>query len=97
MTSSPQRVALVTGAARGIGLATARRFLAEGWRVALLDIQGELLRNALRGLADPDNTLALPCDVSDEARVGHAWMKWQDALAGSTRWSTMRELRRSRR
>jgi len=40
MTSSTQRVALVTGAARGIGLATARRFLAEGWRVALLDIQG---------------------------------------------------------
>jgi NAD(P)-dependent dehydrogenase (short-subunit alcohol dehydrogenase family) len=40
--------------------------------VALLDIQGELLRNALRGLADPDNTLALPCDVSDEAQVGNA-------------------------
>jgi NAD(P)-dependent dehydrogenase (short-subunit alcohol dehydrogenase family) len=78
MTSSPQKVALVTGAARGIGLATARRFLAEGWRVALLDIQGELLRNALRGLADSDNTLALPCDVSDEAQVGHA----MDEVAG---------------
>ena len=78
MASSPQKVALVTGAARGIGLATARRFLAEGWRVALLDIQGELLRNALRGLADPDNTLALACDVSDEAQVGHA----MDEVAG---------------
>jgi NAD(P)-dependent dehydrogenase (short-subunit alcohol dehydrogenase family) len=34
------KVALVTGAARGIGLATARRFLADDWRVALLDIDG---------------------------------------------------------
>jgi len=78
MTSSPQKVALVTGAARGIGLATARRFLAEGWRVALLDIEGELLRNAVMGLADPDNTLALNCDVSDVAQVGSA----MDKVAG---------------
>ena len=75
MTSSPQKVALVTGAARGIGLATARRFLAEGWRVALLDIEGEPLRNAVMGLADPDNTLALTCDVSDAAQVGSAMGK----------------------
>src|SRR5216683_683715 len=45
MTPSPQKVALVTGAARGIGLAVAKRFLAEGWRVALLAIEGELLWN----------------------------------------------------
>ena len=67
---SPQKVALVTGAARGIGLATAKRFLAEGWRVALLDIEGELLRGAVAGLANPDNTLALACDVSDAGRRG---------------------------
>src|SRR5215475_1715179 len=64
-----QKVALVTGAARGIGLATAKRFLADGWRVALLDIEGELLDRAVAGLAKPDETLALECDVSDSAAV----------------------------
>src|ERR1700756_581353 len=72
MTPSPQKVALVTGAARGIGLATARRFLAEGWRVALLDIEGELLDRAVAALDDPDNTLALTCDVSDADGVAAA-------------------------
>ena len=72
MTSATPNVALVTGAARGIGLATARRFLAEGWRVALLDIEGELLKGAVAGIADPGNTLALTCDVSDAAGVAAA-------------------------
>jgi len=72
MSSSPQKVALVTGAARGIGLATAKRFLAESWRVALLDIEGELLNSAVAGLADPDHTLALHCDVSEPAAVTRA-------------------------
>jgi NAD(P)-dependent dehydrogenase (short-subunit alcohol dehydrogenase family) len=69
MAPSPQKVALITGAARGIGLATAKRFLAEGFRVALLDIEGELLRDAVADIADPDNTLALTYDVSDAAGV----------------------------
>ena len=69
MTASPTKVALVTGAARGIGLATAKRFLAEGWRVALLDIERDLLNGAVAGLARPDTTLALHCDVSDAAGV----------------------------
>ena len=72
MTPSPPNVALVTGAARGIGLAVARRFLAEGWRVALLDIAGELLRGAIAELANPDSTMALHCDVSDADAVRHA-------------------------
>lgn len=59
------RVALVTGAGRGIGLATARRFRAEGWRVALLDIKAALLEAAMAELAAPEATLALPCDVAD--------------------------------
>ncbi|MBX6743995.1 MAG: SDR family oxidoreductase [Acetobacteraceae bacterium] len=63
------KVALVTGAGRGIGLATARRFLAEGWRVALLDIEAELLGSAMAQLAAPEATLALHCDVADASGV----------------------------
>jgi len=71
MIASPalHKVALVTGAARGIGLATARRFLAEGWRVGLLDIDGDTLRNAVASLADAGRTMALECDVSDAKAV----------------------------
>ncbi|CUU15429.1 NAD(P)-dependent dehydrogenase (short-subunit alcohol dehydrogenase family) [Bradyrhizobium sp. JR7.2] len=72
MPQAPQNVALVTGAARGIGLATAKKFLAEGWRVALLDIEGELQAGATAALKNPDNTLAITCDVSDATAVGAA-------------------------
>jgi NAD(P)-dependent dehydrogenase (short-subunit alcohol dehydrogenase family) len=72
MTPAPAKVALVTGAARGIGLATAKRFLADGWRVALLDIERELLGRAVADLAKPEATLALPCDVSDASAVAAA-------------------------
>ncbi|MEA3075072.1 MAG: hypothetical protein QOD29_6518, partial [Alphaproteobacteria bacterium] len=72
MALPSQKVALVTGAARGIGLATAKRFLAEGWRVALLDIERELLDGAVAALAEPDTTLALPCDVSIAKAVAGA-------------------------
>ena len=69
MPTSSEKVALITGAARGIGLATAKRFLADGWRVALLDIDGETLTAVVASLANPDATLALVCDVSDTKQV----------------------------
>src|SRR3569832_56004 len=69
MTSPSEKVALVPGAARGIGLATAKRFLDEGWRVALLDIEDELLRDAVDARGRPDDAMALPCDVADAIAV----------------------------
>jgi NAD(P)-dependent dehydrogenase (short-subunit alcohol dehydrogenase family) len=65
MAFGSARVALVTGAARGIGLATAARFLEDGWRVAMLDILGDTLRSAVDALDRADDTLALEADVSD--------------------------------
>jgi NAD(P)-dependent dehydrogenase (short-subunit alcohol dehydrogenase family) len=70
--SQPQKAALVTGAARGIGLATAKRFLAEGWRVALLDIDGDNLARTVKALARPETTIAITCDVADAAGVAGA-------------------------
>jgi NAD(P)-dependent dehydrogenase (short-subunit alcohol dehydrogenase family) len=64
-TAAQKKVALVTGAARGIGLAAAKRFLAEGWRVALLDIDGDNLAGTFAALAKPETTLAIVGDVAD--------------------------------
>ena len=69
---SASRVALVTGAARGIGLAVARRFLSEGWSVGLLDIDAPALNATEAALAAPDCTVALACDVADAAQVDAA-------------------------
>lgn len=73
MTSEPQKVALVTGAARGIGLATVRRFLADGWNVALIDIDGDNLKRTFDALAKPNVTMALECDVSDPEAVSRTF------------------------
>lgn len=62
------RVAFISGAAGGIGLAIAQAFVSEGARVAGADLAAEKLRNAFAGLPE-DKVLALPCDVTDEAAV----------------------------
>ncbi len=69
MSSASNRVAFVTGAARGLGLAAATKFLADGWRVIMLDILGDTLRDAARALGKPDAILTLEADVSDPAAV----------------------------
>jgi NAD(P)-dependent dehydrogenase (short-subunit alcohol dehydrogenase family) len=75
MITSSQKVALVTGAARGIGLAVAKRFLAEGWSVALLDIEDKLLSESVAALAATERTLALNCDVCDAKVVAGAFAR----------------------
>lgn len=66
MTRFAGRCAVVTGAASGIGLETARRFAAEGARVALVDRDGEAVSAACAELAG-DGHLAVVMDVTDEA------------------------------
>ena len=72
MNDSIQKVALITGAARGIGLATAKRFLTDGWRVALLDIDGDNLNKTMAAIGKPDTTMAIVCDVADADGVAAA-------------------------
>lgn len=56
-----QKLALVTGAARGIGLATSKLFLRDGWNVAMIDRDAPALAEAS---ADLDGAKAFVCDVS---------------------------------
>ena len=61
-----RKTALVTGAARGIGLATTRLFLREGWQVAMIDRDMPALHEAAQGL---DGARAFECDVSQPDQV----------------------------
>jgi len=77
MSRFTDRIVLVTGAASGIGLAAARRFLAEGGQVYLADRDADRLAEAVAGLPSADRLHAITFDATDEA----AWTALANRIA----------------
>jgi NAD(P)-dependent dehydrogenase (short-subunit alcohol dehydrogenase family) len=67
MTRPAGRVAIVTGASRGIGLAIARRFVAEGTRVCVTGRDPDTLDTAVKELGGPEHAIGVPGRSDDAA------------------------------
>jgi NAD(P)-dependent dehydrogenase (short-subunit alcohol dehydrogenase family) len=76
------RTVIVTGAAKGIGRATAGQFLQAGARVGLLDRDAEALARAAHELSIADRVLPLQADVSIASQVDHAVAECLDRFGG---------------
>jgi 3-oxoacyl-[acyl-carrier protein] reductase len=73
MVNLENRVAFVTGAAQGIGAATARRLARAGASVALIDLNDEKARDVAAGITEQGGkAVAIRCDVSARADVDRA-------------------------
>jgi NAD(P)-dependent dehydrogenase (short-subunit alcohol dehydrogenase family) len=71
--SEESRVVVITGAAQGIGLATAKRFAADGYRVAIVDLNGEKAEAEAEALRQAGtDSAAYAVNVSDSAAVNQA-------------------------
>ena len=58
------KVAVITGSARGIGRACAGRFLQEGCKVVISDVDGETLARTAGELGHPGDLRSVACDVA---------------------------------
>ena len=71
MSRYTDKVAIVTGAARGIGAGTAKRLADEGAAIAVLDLDESAAATAAEGLG-ASRAIGLACDVADSASVDAA-------------------------
>lgn len=81
MTQLDGKVALITGASRGIGAETAKVFAAAGAKVALAARSRDAVAELAAALG-PETALALPCDVSQPAEVDAALSATEAAFGG---------------
>jgi 3-oxoacyl-[acyl-carrier protein] reductase len=82
---STQRTAIVTGAARGIGAATAKRLAAAGHAVAVLDLDESACADTVSAITDAGGrALAVGVDVADAAQVDAAVQRVADELGAPT-------------
>ncbi|WP_280215420.1 3-oxoacyl-ACP reductase FabG [Nocardia cyriacigeorgica] len=80
-----ERVAVVSGAARGIGAAIATRFAADGMKVGVLDLDESACADTVAAITGAGGqAVALGADVSDEASVAAAVDKLESTLGAPT-------------